>query len=624
MSIALPHPAALLREPPREDPPPPRQPAPSDAVPASLRWLLPWTVLFLAMLVPMMPGLSAGWMLLLCQAGIAALVVLGLVVLTGAAGLGALGQAMFVGIGAYASALATTRWGLSPWLGLGAALLSAGMAGALVGAVTLRLRRHYLAIATLAWNVAFVFLLGRVEGLGHLEKLPPVVFLTLDFATPWRFYALVLAALVAAVAMTSGLLHGRMGRALHALRGGSRAAEALGINSFHIRMSAFIYAAVLAGLAGWLQAHLDRGVSAGSFGVDASLNYLLMAVVGGSAHIAGALLGAALWTALHAPVQPWLPPLLGTGGDVDLVLSGGLLLLLLHVAPGGLWPLLRHPFRRWLAPPEPEAAVLPPGETLPARPHPRPGAELLRATGLRKRFGGVLAVDGVGLTVKAGEIVGLIGPNGAGKSTTFDLLCGVIPPCGGDGVLLGQPLRRAAPRRLAAAGLARSFQTVHLVPGLTVFENVLLGTHLRGRAGVLRGMLGLDQREEAVLHAEAWRQIDRVGLTPYAHRIACQLPLGRRRLVEIARALCLDPAVLLLDEPAAGLRPRDRAELMDLLDDLRRDGLGLVLVEHDMDFVMRLTDRLVVMNFGTELAQGTPREIRRNPAVIEAYLGGVA
>jgi branched-chain amino acid transport system permease protein len=223
-----------------------------------------------------------------------------------------------------------------------------------------------------------------------------------------------------------------------------------------------------------------------------------------------------------------------------------------------------------------------------------------------------------------GEIVGLIGPNGAGKSTTFNLLTGVARPTAGSIRILGHDLAHATPQSIARLGVARSFQHVKLVPGMTVLENVALGAHLRGRAGPLSALLRLDRADEAALFAESAAQLARVGLAAEAALPADSLALGQQRVVEIARALCLDPALLLLDEPAAGLRHAEKQELAALLRRLRADGVTILLVEHDMDFVMGLTDRLVVMEFGSKLAEGPAAEIRVNPRVIEAYLGAPA
>ncbi len=235
-----------------------------------------------------------------------------------------------------------------------------------------------------------------------------------------------------------------------------------------------------------------------------------------------------------------------------------------------------------------------------------------------------MAVNDLSFAVGAGEIVGLIGPNGAGKSTSFNLITGVLPPTAGAATLAGQEITGWPARRIARLGIARTFQHVKLVAGMSAVENVALGRHLLARAGAVRGALRLDRAEERLVFADARRQLARVGLSALADTPAGELALGQQRLVEIARALALDPVLLLLDEPAAGLRHAEKEALADLLRGLREDGVAILLVEHDMDFVMGLTDRLVVMNFGSELAQGRPSEIQANPLVLEAYLGSAA
>jgi len=230
----------------------------------------------------------------------------------------------------------------------------------------------------------------------------------------------------------------------------------------------------------------------------------------------------------------------------------------------------------------------------------------------------------VSFQLTAGEILGLIGPNGAGKTTMFNLLTGALPMDRGRIEFLGQDITRSTQRHIARAGIARTFQHVKLRKTMTLLDTVLLGTYGRTRAGFLAGLLRLDRAEEAQARAEAMRQLTRVGLSDRAFELAGNLPLGSQRLLEIARALASDPALLMLDEPAAGLRAAEKAELARLIKELRAEGLSILLVEHDMEFVMGLVDRTVVMDFGAKLCEGTPAVVRSDPRVQEAYLGGVA
>ncbi len=602
-----------------------------------MRRLLPVVLLAAWLCVPFIPGVPNFWVTLANYAGLASIVVIGLVMLTGYGGMTSFGQATFMGFGAYASALLTTQAHWSPWLALPAALLAAGVAALLIGAVTLRLSGHYLALGTIAWSVSLYYVFGNLDLFGRndgIGGIPPLRLGGLALTDSRAYFVVVWLAVALVLLLTRRLLDSRMGRAIRALRGGAAAAASFGVNLPATRMLAFTYAAVLAGLAGWLYAHMQRSVNPTPFGLNAGIEYLLMAVVGGAGSVWGALLGAGLVTVANDQLQTWLPRLLGQQGNYETIVFGILLVLVLQTSPEGLWPHVRQLFgpARSRSPggsvhhlhDQPGHGQPRHGQPLATRTLPAHGAPVLAAIGLRKTFGGLVAVNDIALHLDAGEIVGLIGPNGAGKSTTFNLLTGVARPTAGQVRFMGQDVSASTPPRIASLGIARSFQHVKLVPGMSVLENAALGAHLRGTAGPVRALLRLDRAEEARLLAEARRQLRRVGLQDHAAQPADSLALGQQRVVEIARALCLDPVLLLLDEPAAGLRHAEKAELAALLRRLRADGVTILLVEHDMDFVMGLADRLVVMEFGTKLAEGSPAEVRANPAVIEAYLGAAA
>jgi ABC-type branched-subunit amino acid transport system ATPase component/ABC-type branched-subunit amino acid transport system permease subunit len=561
------------------------------------------------------------WVTLLNYIGLYALVALGLVLLTGVGGMTSFGQAAFVGIGAYATGYVSTTLGLSPWLGLFAGVVLTGLLALCLGAVTMRLSGHFLPLGTIAWGLSLYYLFGNLEFLGKYDGINGIPVLNL---LGWRLeagrsmYYLIWAVVLLAVMSLLNLLNSRPGRAIRALKGGGLMAEAFGIDTGWLRVVIFVYAAVLAALSGFLYAHLQRSVNPTPFGLNHGIEYLFMAVVGGVSHVWGALLGAALLTLLQDWLQTLLPKLLGESGNFEIIVYGVLLVLLLQYARDGVWSYLSRRLPS-AVPPE----IDPNTQPLARRTQPAAGETLLQLERVRKTFGGLVAVNDVSFEVKAGEIIGLIGPNGAGKSTTFNLVTGVLQASSGTVTLRGERIEHLRAREIAQRGVGRTFQHVRLLPGMSVLENVALGAHLRGTAGVWRSVLRLNQTEEAQLMAEAARQLERVGLSAYLHEEAGSLALGQQRILEIARALCADPALLLLDEPAAGLRYLEKQQLASLLRKLKEEGMSVLLVEHDMDFVMNLTDRLVVMEFGTKIAEGLPEAVRQDEAVLQAYLGGV-
>lgn len=557
---------------------------------------------------------------LLNYIGLYSIVALGLVLLTGVGGLTSFGQAAFVGLGAYTTAYLSTAYGWSPWLTLPAGLVLTFAVSLFLGLISLRLSGHYLPLGTIAWGISLYFLFGNMEFLGGytgISNIPAINLFGLALDTGRRLnYLIWILALLALLTMHN-LLDSRSGRAIRALKGGGLMAESFGVDTARMKIIIFVHAALLASLSGWLYAHLLQFVNPTPFSINAGIEYLFMAVVGGAASVWGAVVGAGILTILRQWLQDLLPRLLGQSGNFEMIVFGILLVLLLQRAREGIMPLVVRYFpapRKWLP-----AGV----QALQQRVRPAAGEALLKVNMARKTFGGLLAVNDLSFSMPSGEILGLIGPNGAGKSTVFNLVTGVLPLTSGEVHFRGERIDVLSARAIVPRGLARTFQQVRLLPTMSVLENVAIGAHLRGSKGVISAALHLERAEEAMLLAEAARQLERVGLGASVHEQAGSLALGQQRILEIARALCADPVLLLLDEPAAGLRYQEKRALAELLRKLRSEGMSILLVEHDMDFVMKLVDRLVVMDFGEKLAEGLPQEIQANPAVLEAYLGSV-
>ena len=565
---------------------------------------------------------------LLNDIGVAALVALGLVLLTGVGGATSFGQAAFVGIAAYATAWLTKTHGMSPWLGLLFALLLTGAAALAIGMLTLRLGGHFLPLSTIAWGLSIALLFGNIEALGRhsgLSNIPPLSVGPWTLTDSRSIYYLVWLLVGLACWFSFNLLRSRPGRAIRGLRGGATLLGSVGAEAYRVRLTLFVIAALLAGVAGWLYAHMNRFVSPTPFDVRASIEYLLMAVAGGLGHLAGALVGAALVMVLKNGLQDLLPLLSQRGSQMETVAFAVLFILLLHYARAGAMGfvvrLVNGRKDRFSPPDRPGVQA---GQPLPRRVLPARGAEILSVTGAMKRFGGLVAVNDVSFDVKAGEIVGLIGPNGAGKSTMFNLMTGTLPMTAGRVRFLGQDITGLSQRQIARHGMARTFQHVKLRPTMTLLDNVALGAHSRARSGVLSAGLRLNRAEERQILGEAMHQLGRIGLADRANELAGSLPLGTQRILEIARALSADPVLLVLDEPAAGLRHKEKQALGDLLRKLCEEGVTILIVEHDMDFVMKLVGRLVVMNFGSKLLEGSPAAVRADERVQAAYLGSVA
>jgi branched-chain amino acid transport system permease protein len=572
------------------------------------------------------------------------LAAIGLSLLMGLAGQVSLGHAAFFAVGAYSQAILVTKAG---WPLLPAALVSvlaAMVVALLVGLPLLRLRGHFLALATLGLGIIVAVVVRELKvtgGTSGLYRIPKPEMGGRLYDSPQEYFWLLTPVVVLGLLLADNLVRSRTGRALGAVNDSEVAAECLGVDTFALRLRVFVLAAGYAGLAGVFYAHWLAVVSPEASGFELSVELLLMVVLGGLGSVWGALIGAVAVQLLDEGSQDLITRVLpGASGEVQLIAFGVVLVLLIILVPGGIVQIWRRITDRWTPRAAPDPVSADPASAadttsitgsadaeaglatlLAAADVPNRGATVLEVAGLTKRYGGVTALDGLDLSVRAGEILALIGPNGAGKTTAFNIISGVLAPSSGTVALRGTEVQGKRPHTVAALGATRTFQNLQVFASATVLGNVKVARHLRSRAGVLRGMTGLASSEERDIDAAARAALAALGLEGDADRTVSDLPFGRQRQVEVARALALAPALLLLDEPMAGLSGPERTALAGLLRQAAAAGIAVLLVEHDVDAVMALADRVAVLDEGRLIALGEPETVRADPAVIAAYLG---
>ena len=577
------------------------------------------------------------------------LAAIGLSLLMGLAGQVSLGHAAFFAVGAYTQALLVTKAGWSMWPAAVIATLAAMVVALLVGLPLLRLRGHFLALATLGLGIIVTVVVRELEitgGTSGLYGIPKPEFGGRLYNSAQEYFWLLSPFVVIGMLLATNLVRSRMGRALGAVNDSEVAAECLGVDTFALRLRVFVLAAGYAGLAGVFYAHWLGVVSPEAAGFELSVELLLMVVLGGLGSVWGALTGAVAVSVMDEGARDLITAVIpGASGEVQLLAFGVVLVLVIILVPGGLAQLW-HQLTAARTAHSTEAAAtrtahstgstsassvqqtpvsdsrlagLLDGADLPER-----GSPLLVVRDLTKRYGGVIALDHVDLDVAAGEIVALIGPNGAGKTTAFNMVSGVLPPTSGTVTLRGREVQGQRPHVAASLGATRTFQNLQVFSSATVLGNVKVARHLRSRAGILRGMAGMARSEERNIDAAAREALDALGLTDHSDRPVADLPFGMQRQVEIARALALGPALVMLDEPMAGLSGPERTSLSALLREASRARVAVLIVEHDVEAVLALADRVAVLDDGRLIAMGEPAEIRNDPAVIAAYLGVAA
>ena len=570
-----------------------------------------------------------------------ALLAIGLHLTLGIAGQINLAQVAFFGAAAYTTALLTTHAGFGFWPAAVLGVLAALAAGVVAGIPALRVQSHYLGIVGLGLAIAFLDLVSNstlTGGSDGVSGIPPPPLFGLDLSSQYLYYYLEAVALILGICFAAFITRTRLGRRLRAMRDDQLAAASIGAEVPYLRIIAFALGGLYGGVAGVLYAGLIGFVAPASVSISVMFCVLAMVMIGGRHSLAGCVIGALVLTAarellLNVAAYAQLGYGLVVVATVILAPDG------LAGLPGKILPALRRGIgsgkvARYLpqpaAEPEPEPAPVAAPAAAPARAEPMAGPRepedttpALRAEGITRRFRGVTALDDVSLTIRAGDIYGIVGPNGSGKTTLFNLISGLHPPHAGRIVIFGHDVAGARPYYISRLGVARTFQNLRLFHRLDTRDNILAACdrtrtrwswrYLVWPPAVLRG--------ERELRSAAAQALGRFGLTGVSRLIPTSLPYGTQRRIEIARAMAARPRLLLLDEPAAGLNPSEIGELAGIIRDIRRGGVTVVLIEHNMGLVMSLCDRVAVFDAGRPIAEGPPRAVANDPAVVSAYLG---
>lgn len=555
------------------------------------------------------------WGVIATRACIYWVLVSGLNLVVGFAGQIAIGWVALLTLGAYTTsvlAAGNVMPALHPYLALTIAGVVGAVFGLIVGLPALRLRTFYFAITTLGFaTIVTQVALAWQSVTGGGVGVPGPVFPE-PFSSQWGFYYFCLALAAVCTWMTGNIAASRFGRALTAIRDAEVAAEACGIAKPALLVTVFLFSGAVAGVAGGLFASLQSYITPDAFTIDLSVLFFIAILIGGHGSILGPLLGTLLLTVLpefSAPLVAW-----------STFLYAALLLVIVLAMPGGIAELLDFKNRRPL---ETGRAIMPRPDLLPRLLGSTKEAGALALADITLSFGALRAVDGLDLTIKPAEVHGLIGPNGSGKTTTLNVISGYYAPQRGAVSLNGAALPAFGRAQRAHMRIARTFQTPRIIGSASLLENVMIGATIDGQATFIESLLSLPRhrRDEAMLRDRAMQALAAVGLERLAEVRADRLQHSELRFAEIARALMLRPAFLLLDEPAAGLSAAEIAQLGALVVAIAKAGSGVLLVEHHAELIFDICDQVTVLNLGRKLAAGTPAEIRSHREVVDAYLG---
>jgi branched-chain amino acid transport system permease protein len=559
--------------------------------------------------------------------GIFFIMLMGLDLFIGYTGQLSLGHNGFFALGAYASAIVTVKMGGSPWLAMLIGVVSSVLVGSILAAPFIRLKGFYLALVTLAFGLIIhgmtLALPEITSGAAGIGGVPKLHLWNIPLNTDFRYCLFVWALVIPIFWLCLNIINSRIGRVFRAIRDDELPGQTIGINTTRYKTMVFLLSAALASLAGSMYTHFNGSITPDGVSIFVMFELILMLFIGGRETIWGGLLGVA--------IIKGLPEVFVGLKDYKTLAYGVVFILVIVFMPTGIAGWLAQLARKL------EAKLFrshtPTGQATPSIITSykqtksdiggTPRASLLEVTKLTKFFGGLTAVNDLSFTVNRAEVVSVVGPNGAGKTTVFNIINGILAADAGSINFEDNEITGLKPIQIASLGIGRTFQTPRVFGHMSTLENVMLGRHRMAKTGILAGAFSLPvaNSEENAIRQDSLGVLTFVSLADKANSLAGSLPLGEKRLLEVARALAGEPKLLLLDEPASGLNDVEREIFSKMIFELKNLGIGILLVEHDMNFVMRMSDKIVVMDYGSKIAEGVPSEIQGNQKVIDVYLG---